>query len=329
MTVLKYEIKDIVAALDKGVIDIYEVKEHMDETYNIKKDIEKMTSLIKDEVKLFQKNQKFITKEEYQKLEDGINNKKNIIKRMECYLEKDFKSSYEVASKFAIDYIKATKAVPSDFADIAMDIDLQTDESISNFNQFVNEAKEKGFYCEEIYSKEFDSGLVKKRVSYLMHNEAFKHIMDRRHNSSSQVYGSHKAHFLHFDPSLESFLSGRDLNKKVERFRELAEELDQKGEYFGVSRKIAFSSLSGRDIETEITDVPDIQFREMLTSYMKDLPNKYNYTNQNTLNIKTAFFEEGKPLDILKMSKLDKSEFFVKQDEEVKIKSKTRKTNRP
>lgn len=296
-------------ALRSAVINAFDVKEEQRAQQQRTRDIDKLNKNMSEQVKMLKANRAVFTKEQNDDFSKTIMGTQRMITAMENSL-KNKVNPYEVCQKSALNYINESKKAAGDFGDIAFDVLLYNKETTEHFHRYIQEAKEKGFYCEKIHSKDWSNDTADKRESYLMHNEAMKHVLNRIYNNTTNddVRLSETVFFLHFDPRVEKQFFDFDQEKKVEHFRKIAQEKDEAGDYFGMGRTMASQTLGGRELSVQ--DCPDIQFRECLTQYLEDLTEGPYYLTK-TVNIQTALTQKGESLSIKELSAMDIDDFYT------------------
>ncbi len=303
---LDHKMKQVSEALNAAIVTAFEATERKKTETQRKADSKELNKQLIRQEGILNRNKEILTPEEYGIQKKSIESTRSFRESM----DKDILNKvnvYNECSNAALKYIKATKEVSSNFGDVVVDIDLFNKDSTQLLEQYIQEAKDQDFYCEQIHSKDISNNVMDKRESYLMHNEAYKHITDRIYNSGNEISITEKAFFVHFDPRVDSQFYDLDQTKKLDHFKKIAQDKSDAKEFFGMGRTIASRSIGGRELFDN--DTPSIQFREDLTNYLEDLAGQPYYQSR-TLNIKSALKEDGKELDILNLAKADISEFF-------------------
>lgn len=309
-------------ALRNAVINAFDDKEKETEQKQRKEDAITLNKNVSLQAKMLKTNKSFFTEEEYEAFSKSIAVSQGMVVAMNETLKEKINPS-ETCQKGAVDYINASKKVAGEFGDIAFDVMSHNEESTVHLHQYIQEAKDKGFYCELIHSKEWSNDMADRRESYLMHNEAMSHVLNRIYNNTTNddVTLSETAFFLHFDPRVEKQFFDLDQDKKVEHFKKIAQEKDDEGNFFGMGRTIAGQTLGGRELS--INHAPELQLKECLTNYFEDLIKGPHYLNK-TVNVPTALSQKGEALSIKELSKMNIDEFYPAE----KPKPKARKNMR-
>lgn len=307
-------------ALRNAVINAFDDKEKETEQKQRKEDAITLNKNVSLQAKMLRKNKSIFSEEEYESFSKSIAVSQGMVVAMNESLKEKINPS-ETCENGAVNYINASKKVSGEFGDIAFDVLSHTKESTEHLHNYIQEAKDKGFYCELIHSKEWSNDLADRRESYLMHNEAMSHVLNRIYNNTTNddVTLSETAVFLHFDPRVEKQFFDLDQGKKVEHFKKLAQEKDDEGNYFGMGRTMAGQTLGGRELY--IDHAPEIQFKESLKGYFEDLIKGPSYLNK-TLNVPTALSQKGDALSIKALSEMEIDEFYTA--DKPKQKSKNR-----
>ncbi len=304
---LENKIKRVNESLNSAVIKSFETEEKIEKEIIQKKDLKELKLQVIKEEGILKRNKSLLNEKEVKAIEGGIGYKKHLAKLIDINLQNPI-NKYKACLDSALDYIKATKSVPDSFADIVMDFSSFDSETTLTLNNYIKEAQEKGLYCKEIYSVEKPQKEVHSRSSYLMHNEAYKNIIDRMYNSGDNISLKTEQFFLHFDPRVELQFNDLNLDNKLESLKRIAKEKEKENCYFGVGRAAVQKTIGGRELidSGEI----DIQFRENLTSYFQDL-STMNKSSRYTMNIKTALSNKSdSEIDLLSLAKKDISHFY-------------------
>ncbi len=310
-------------ALRSAVINAFDDKEKEQAQKQRKEDAITLNKNLSLQAKMLKTNKDLFTKEECESFSKSIAMSQGMVVAMNNTLKEKINPS-ETCQKGAIDYINASKKVSSEFGDIAFDVMSHDKESTVHLHKYIQEAKDKGFYCELIHSKKWSNDMVDRRESYLMHNEAMSHVLNRIYNNKTNDDArlSETAFFLHFDPRVEKQFFDLDQEKKVAHFKKEAQEKDDAGNYFGMGRTIAGQTIGGRELS--VNHAPEIQLQECLTNYFKDLIEGPHYLNK-TVNVPTALTQKGEALSIKELSKMDIEDFYTAD----KPKQKSRKNMKP